>query len=142
MRPQDPEHWLYRFTPQEWIRKAMGELSQARAAYATRDARGGLAGCRRAAGVALNAWLATLDEPMPSYGRTYMEHLASLQDDDTAPAVVREAARTLRTTPLAGGDLILLRTAGSDERVLDATETILAHSYAEVLRSESAPPSA
>ncbi len=132
--PEDDD-WLHRFTPAEWMRKAMGEFAQAREAYASRDARGGLAGCRRAAGVALNAWLAGLDALPAEYGRTYMEHLAALTTDASAPEPVREAAVLLRTTPLAGGEIVPLRTAGAEARVLDATETILAHAYAAVLRA-------
>ncbi len=136
MRDRDPEHWLYRHTPREWIRAALGELDQAKRAYAAHNGRAGLAGCRRAAGVALNGWLSTLDEPAEAYGRTYMDHLAALSVDATVPEEVRSAARLLRQTPLPGGEIVALRTATTDARALDAAETVMAHAYAEVLRAE------
>ena len=136
MPPRDPDHWLYRHTPREWIRASMGELRQARAAYERHNGRAGLAGCRRAAGVALNGLLAALDAPDVTYGRTYMDHLAGAAADDRAPEAVREAARVLLVTPLPGGPIVALRTATSDARALDAAETVMAHAYAVVLKAE------
>lgn len=140
MRPRDLEHWLYRYAPREWLRAALGELEQARRAYAARNGRAGLAGCRRAAGVALNGWLASLEAPPEAYGRSYMDHLAALADDAEAPEPVRAAARALRQTPLPGGEIVALRTAATDARALDAAETIMAHAYAGVLRAEPDEP--
>lgn len=136
MRDPDPEHWLYRLTPREWLRASLGELEQARRAYAARNGRAGLAGCRRAAGVALNGWLATFEAPPEAYGRTYMDHLAALIDDASAPEAARVAARVLRQTPLPGGEIVALRTASTDAHALDAAETIMAHAYAGVVRAE------
>lgn len=140
MRDRDPDHWLYRYTPREWIRASLGELDQAKRAYASHNGRAGLAGCRRAAGVALNGWLATFDEAPESYGRSYMEHLSALADDPGAPEEVRAAARVLRQTPLPGGEVVALRTASSDARAIDAAETVMAHAYAGVLRAEPDAP--
>ncbi|MEZ4390209.1 MAG: hypothetical protein R3A48_03860 [Polyangiales bacterium] len=134
----DPTHWLHRYTPREWVRAAMGELVQARAAYARRNGRAGLAGCRRAAGVALNGILAAELDFDPGWGRTYMDHLAHLAADLERPEAVREAAKRLLETPLPGGEIVALRTAKSDEAALDAAEVIMAHAYAAVLRAESA----
>ena len=61
---KDPDHWLWKLSPDEWIRAAMNELRGAEKAYAMRDARGGLASCRRAAGMALNG--ALILEPDPT----------------------------------------------------------------------------
>ena len=140
MRAQDPEHWLYRHTPREWLRAALGELEQAKRAYAAHNGRAGLAGCRRAAGVALNGWLATLDAVPDAYGRSYMDHLAGLIDDTGAPEAAHAAARVLRQTPLPGGDLVALRTPTTDGTALDAAETVMAHAYAGVVRSEADEP--
>lgn len=134
--PIDPGHWLYRFTPRAWIHAALGELEQARAAYARHNGRAGLAGCRRAAGVALNGVLAACDTADPRWGRTYMEHLAALVDDPESPEAVREAARTLLATPLPGGAIVALRTAQLDARCLESAQTVMAHALALVLRSE------
>jgi len=138
--PIDPSHWLYRFAPRDWIRAAVGELDQARAAYDRRNGRAGLAGCRRAAGVALNGALAAQEAPDPRWGRTYMEHLAALVDDAESPEAVREAARTLLATPLPGGEIVALRTAQTDARCLEAAQTVMAHALALVLRREGEAP--
>ncbi len=136
MPGRDPDHWLYRFTPREWLRASLGELDQARAAFARRNGRAGLAGCRRAAGVALNALLALGDAPDARYGRSYMDHLTALADEVDAPEAVQEAARVLLQTPLPGGEVVALRTASSDARLLDAAETVMAHAYAKVVKAE------
>jgi hypothetical protein len=136
MHPRDTEHWLYRFTPREWVRASLGELEQARSAYTRRNARAGLAGCRRAAGVALNGLLALAESPDARYGRSYMDHLQGLANDTDAPEAAREAARHLLQTPLPGGDVVALRTATVNTRDLDAAETVMAHAYALVVRSE------
>lgn len=133
MRPRDPDHWLYRHTPAEWVRASLAELAQAKAAYARRNGRAGLAGCRRAAGVALNGLLALGPSPDERYGRSYMDHLQGLTRDSDAPTVVREAAAHLLQTPLPGGEIVALRTATSDARALDAAETVMAHCYARVV---------
>ena len=93
---KDPSHWLLKLTPDEWIRAAMKELRSAEAAYRANDARGGLAGCRRAAGMALNG--ALIVAPKEAWKRTYVEHLAALAQDATVPEAVsarltRSAAR-------------------------------------------------
>jgi hypothetical protein len=137
--PQDPAHWLYRFTPREWIRAAIGELSRAEAAFAQRNRRGGLAGCRRAGGMAVNGMLALGEPPDPRFGRSYMEHLIALQQDERAPEAVRDAARTLVQTPLPGGEIVVLRTVGTDARLVEAARTVMAHALAVVMRSEPLP---
>jgi len=135
MPPPDPDHWLYRYAPAEWVRASLNELAQARASFDQRNARAGLAGCRRAAGVALNGVLALADAPDPAYGRTYVDHLQALARDGAAPEDVREAARHLAEAPLPGGDFVVLRTSASNQRTLDAAETVMAHAYALVVRA-------
>ena len=54
---RDASHWLFKFSADEWIRAALGDLKRAEQAYAQRNARAGLAGARRAAGMALNGAL-------------------------------------------------------------------------------------
>lgn len=134
----DPTHWLHRYTPREWVRAAMGELVQARAAFERHNGRAGLAGCRRAAGVALNGILAAELDFDPAWGRTYMDHLTHLAADLERPEAVRDAAKRLLATPLPGGEIVALRTARSDDAALEAAELIMAHAYAMVLRAESA----
>ena len=134
MPARDPEHWLYRFTPREWVRASLAELDRAKDAFTRKNGRAGLAGCRRAAGVALNGFLALADVPEPRYGRSYMDHLTALSAEADAPEAVREAARLLLQTPLPGGDIVALRTVSGDARLLDAAETVMAHVYALVVK--------
>ena len=133
---RDGEDWLHRHTAREWLAAAVTELSKAEGAYAQNDARGGLAGARRAAGMALNGVLAAA--PDASFGRTYMEHLTALGRDASAPTAVRAAATTLLTTRAPGGGVIGLRSRSGDTRVLEAAKDVLAHAYALIARTESA----
>lgn len=133
----DPAHWLHRYTPREWVRASMGELDAARRAYEANNARAGLAGARRAAGVALNGLIAATTDAPEGWGRSYMDHLTYLASDGEAPPAVRDAAARLVSTPLPGGEVVALRTAKRDAAVLDAAETIMAHAYAAVVRAEA-----
>jgi hypothetical protein len=131
---RDETHWLYKLSPDEWIRAASGELHRAEAAYAKKNARAGLAGARRAAGMALNGALIVV--PDDSWGRSYMDHLMALRGDTSPelPPRVREACALLVETPLPGGALVALRTSSSDEKVLEAARDVIAHAYAIVKR--------
>jgi hypothetical protein len=64
-----------------------------------------------------------------------MDHLLALKAD--ANARVAEAAKTLVDTPLPGGEVVALRTAKADERVLEAARDLIAHAYAIVKRAEA-----
>jgi HEPN domain-containing protein len=132
---RDESHWLFKLSSDEWIRAAMGELRRAEEAYAKKNGRAGLAGARRAAGMALNG--ALIVEPNEAWGRSYMDHLLALKTDASVPARVREAATILLETPLPGAELVSLRTANADERVLEAARDLVAHAYAVVKRDES-----
>lgn len=130
---RDANHWLFKFSPDEWIRAASNELRQAEAAYAAKNGRAGLAGARRAAGMALNG--ALIVSPNDAWGRSYMDHLLALKADGNAR--VAEAARTLIDTPLPGGELVALRTSNADTKVLEAARDLIAHAYAIVKRAEA-----
>jgi hypothetical protein len=101
--PRDPEHWLYRFTPEEWLRAAVGELAAALEGPGQRKV---VASARRAAGMALNAVLA--GAPNEAWGRSYMDHLRALAADPLAPAALREACAALVQAPLDGPRLVAL----------------------------------
>ena len=134
---RDPSDWLRKLSPDEWIRAALGEVARAEAAYKANNLRAGVAGCKRAAGMALNAVL--LVEPREGWGRTYVEHVAALAKDEGAPAPVREAcARVLEAQP-PGSHVVLLRTKSADERVVEAARDVIAHAYAVVKRHDGAP---
>jgi hypothetical protein len=132
---RDEEHWLRRYSPKEWIRAGMKELRAAEASYKQRNARAGLTGCRRAAGMALNA--ALIVEPNEAWKRTYVEHLQALAKDEGVPAAVSAAARVLLETPAPGAPLVILRSPANDEKVLEAARDVMAHAYAVVTRHES-----
>jgi HEPN domain-containing protein len=132
---KDPTHWLFKLSPDEWIRAGLGELKRAEGAYKQKNGRAGLAGARRAAGMALNG--ALILEPNEAWGRSYVDHLLALSRDETVPARVREACKILNETPLPGGELVALRTSSADEKVLEAARDLVAHAYAIVKRHEA-----
>ncbi len=131
---KDPNHWLFKLSPDEWIRAGLGELKRAEQAYERKNGRAGLAGARRAAGMALNG--ALIVEPNDAWGRSYVDHLLALAHDASVPERVREACKILNETPLPGGELVALRTASADEKVLEAARDLVAHAYAVVKRHE------
>jgi HEPN domain-containing protein len=131
---RDPEDWLLRYSPKEWIRAAMQELHLAEKSYEQRNARAGLAGCKRAAGMALNA--ALIVEPNPAWKRTYVEHLEALARDASVPEAVSGAARAIVEAKPSAPSLVILRSKGGDERVLEAARDVIAHAFAVVTRHE------
>jgi HEPN domain-containing protein len=142
VRPKDPEHWLYRHTPREWIQSALNELARAEVAFKQRSSGAGMAGLKRAAGMALNAALCVV--PKEAWGRTYVEHVEALARDDSAPEAVREAARLLIQTRPSPVNLLSIGSKARDERLVEAARNIMAHAYAIVYggagRPRSAPP--
>jgi hypothetical protein len=131
---RDPGDWLRRFSPDEWIRAALGELRRSGEAYARGDARGGSVGLKRAAGMALNA--ALLVEPDDGWGRTYVEHLEALSVDERVPDAVRVACRAVLDAKPPGSGIVSLRTPRAHERELDAARDVIAHAWAVVKRHE------
>jgi hypothetical protein len=135
---RDPDHWLRKYSPKEWIRAGMKELRLAETAYKQRNVRAGLTGCKRAAGMALNA--ALIVEPNDAWKRTYVEHLSALAKDLQVPAAVSAAARVLLEMPMPGGEIVLLRSPAQDEKVLEAARDVLAHAFAVVTKYEKRSP--
>jgi HEPN domain-containing protein len=131
---KDPNDWLRKYSPHEWIRAAMGEMKQAEDALAKRNVRGAFAGCKRAAGMALNGALIVL--PREGWGRTYVEHVEALSKDDSAPEVVREACRVVMHAQPPSG-VVALRTPATDEKVMEAARDVIAHAYAIVVKHEA-----
>ncbi len=102
MTPEAPsEHWLRRLDAEAWLRAAEAELAAGAAHLATR--RTAVTHARRAAGMALNAVLVTLDPREElRWGRSYLDHLralASAEPDQLAP--LPPDARALATDLLA-----------------------------------------
>jgi len=127
---RDETHWLRKFSPDEWIAAAMGELRRAQDAYARSDAHAGLAGCKRAAGMALNA--ALLVKPNDAWGRTYVEHLTALGRDASAPDAVRAACARLLEAHPPSHDVVSLRSKSGDAKIVEAARDVMAHAYAIV----------
>jgi hypothetical protein len=132
---RDPGDWLRRLLPDEWIRAALGELARAERAWQGGDARGGAAGIKRAAGMALNA--ALIVEPDEAWGRTYVEHVEALAGASGVPEAVRAAWRTVLGTSGPSGGVVILRTPRSHAQVVDAARDVIAHAWAVVKRHES-----
>jgi HEPN domain-containing protein len=131
---RDPADWLRKHSPEEWIRAALAELRRAEDAYKTNNAKAGLAGCKRAAGMALNAALVL--EPKPAWGRSFVDHLIALAADKSAPQAVRDACNVLLETHAPGHDILTLRSPRSNERVIESARDVMAHAYAVVKRHE------
>jgi hypothetical protein len=131
---REPDHWLRKLTPDEWIRAALAELRRAEAAYSSGDGRGGSAGVKRAAGMALNG--ALIVEPDETWGRSYVEHVKALAEDGRVPQAVRDACRTVLEAKGPSGNVISLRTPRANDAVVDAAKDVIAHAYAVVKRHE------
>jgi HEPN domain-containing protein len=133
---KDPGHWLTRLSPNEWIQAGLGELRRAEARLRANNPSAALAGCKRAAGMALNGVL--IVEPHESWGRTYVDHVSALSADASVPDRVRAACKELVLSRPPGVDLLTLRSPRSDERMLDAARDVMAHAYAVIKKHERA----
>lgn len=132
---RDATHWLFKLSPDEWIRAGLADLRKAEGAYAANDPRAGLAGAKRAAGMALNG--ALIVEPNETWGRSYVDHLMTLSRDDGVPERVRAACRALTESAApAASKLVTLRTSSTEHRILEAARDVIAHAYAVVKRHE------
>ena len=132
---RDEKHWLFKLSPDEWIRAGQSDLRHAEEAYAANNPRAGLTGAKRAAGMALNG--ALIVEPDAMWGRSYVDHLMALSRDAKVPERVREASRELIETALPGAQkLVTLRTSTHEHRILEAARDVIAHAYAVVKRHE------
>jgi HEPN domain-containing protein len=131
---RDPSHWLRKLSPDEWIQASLAELRRAEERVKANDLTAGLAGCKRAAGMALNG--ALIVEPNEAWGRSFVDHVSALSRDEAVPERVREACRVLVTSRAPGADILRLRSPRSDERLLEAARDVMAHAYAVVKRHE------
>lgn len=122
---KDPTHWLYRFTVEEWLAAADHELRLCAEALGRRALRPGVTLARRAAGMAWNAVLIVQPHELERAGRSYMEHLTALAQDEAAPEDLRAAARELRDTAPAAPTLIKL--GGPNLAPLEAATRIVDH---------------
>lgn len=78
----------------DWLAQADAEILGGDAAWAEGNAGKGRVCSRRAAGMALKAWLSAA--PREGYGRSFMHHLNALADDEGVESIaIREAAARL-----------------------------------------------
>jgi len=131
---RDKAHWLRRLSPDEWISAALGELSRAERAWLDGNARAGVVGLKRAAGMALNA--ALIVEPDDTWGRTYVEHVEALSRDPRVPEAVRAACRVVLEMKPPSGDVVSLRTPRAGAQAVEAARDVVAHAWAVVKRHE------
>ena len=131
---RDPEDWLRKHSPHEWIRVGLAELRRAIAAFEAHDVAAGLASCKRAAGMALNG--ALVARPNASWGRSYVDHVRALSTDEQVPTAVRDACKLLLEVRPPNPHLLTLRVPRTNERVVEATRDIMAHALAVVMRHE------
>jgi hypothetical protein len=123
--------WLTRLSAEEWIRQGLGELQRAEARISAHDRSAAVLGLRRAAGMALNG---ALSVRWRAWGRTYIDHLRAIADDDAdVPVSVRDAARLLNDVPVDKQPNVVRLTPPSESaRWLEAAKTVMAHAYAVV----------
>ena len=122
MAGKDPNHWLFRFDREEWLKAAQHELAECLRALNAGARKQSVAYARRAAGMALNAVL--VDFPDDSWGRSYMDHLQAIARNEQTPEEVRVAAAALLTAPLDAPRLIPIG-GKSDDGLAKAAERIL-----------------
>ena len=67
--------WLTRLSALDWVRTGLAEVTTCSSSH---DPRAMVAGCKRAAGMALNGFLRL--EYRDSWGRSYVEHLRAEHD--------------------------------------------------------------
>jgi HEPN domain-containing protein len=131
---RDPSDWLQKFSPDEWVQQALAELRRAETCLKGHDHAAGLAGCRRAAGMALNGALQV--EPNEAWGRSYVDHIRALAVDETVPETVRQGSKYLMEVKPPGPDILTLHGPRSDERLLESARDVMAHAYAVIKRHE------
>jgi HEPN domain-containing protein len=120
----DDASWLTRLTADEWLRAAQGELARAELALGGKQQRAGVTQARRAAGMAWNAVLLGIADvgERDRFGRSYMDHLRVLRDEQTVAMNVREAADLLVVAKL---EQELVQLGQGDTRLAHAAKVIV-----------------
>lgn len=131
---RDPEHWLHRFTAQEWLAAATHELHLTVEALGARRQKQGVVLARRAAGMALNAVLTA--HPDEAWGRSYVEHLRAVAVDERVEEIVRQACAQLLDAPIDAPRFVRIG-GGGEQGLGSAAATIIEWSRTRV---QDAPP--
>ena len=121
------------FLTVEWLTAARNELKQAREELVHKRQRPGVAGARRAAGMAWNAVLTVVYDER--FGRSYMDHLKTLSEEPSLAAAVREAAKLLLSAPL---ETNVIPIGKGDTQLADAAQMIIDSATAAIIPKVSA----
>ena len=89
---------------EELFEQAAREVTGSQNSWQSRNAGRARVGARRAAGMAIRAWLLSRGQSMAGYGTNFMHHLAGVADDHQWPVELRESAWRLaaRKVPAEG----------------------------------------
>ena len=120
MSEANERDWLARLSVADWLASATNEIAHAKEALLRKAYRTGVTHARRGAGMALNALLCLRFRP--DWGRSYMDHIVALAQDNDAPEAIRHAAQTLVDTKPQTPELIAL--GKPDLRVFEASNQI------------------
>lgn len=130
----DDRAWLTRLDGRGWVHAGLAEVSKA---ADSRDPRAIVAGCKRAAGMALNGYLLVAYDP--AWGRSYVEHLRAAALDPRLPEAVRSRAKLIVEAKPPQAVLVQLRTRRETDDLLEATKDLIAWVFAEITRPRSPP---
>lgn len=136
MHAIDPEHWLYKKLPEEWLADADVEFNRGVDAWSVRNFPRALTRFRAAALCAIRAVLASRAEIDERFGKTAMSALKHLAEREDSSDEVREAARWLLSATPVGDSEYALKSAGEWHLLRRAPQTIIA--YARGLLSQRA----
>ena len=126
--------WLTRLSALDWVRTGLAEVTTCSSSH---DPRAMVAGCKRAADMALNGFLRL--EYRDSWGRSYVEHLRAAAVDASMPEAIRERCdRILRAEP-PSSTLVQLRSKRTENDLVEATKDVVAWVYGEVLKRDAVP---
>lgn len=132
----DDRSWLTRLDALGWVRAGLSEVGRV---AASPDPRAVVAGCKRAAGMALNGYL--LLEFEAAWGRSYVEHLRAAAEDLRLPEPVRARAKRIVEAEPPQATLVQIRSPRATGELVEATKDVIAWVYAEVVaRQGDAPP--
>lgn len=120
MNDNNGRDWLLRLSAEDWLAAASNELGHCKDALERRSHRTGVTHARRAAGMALNGLLRVRFKP--DWGRSYMDHIVALAQDEREPQEVRIDAQTLVDTKPMPPELVAL--GKPDMRALQAATNI------------------
>ena len=120
MNDNNGRDWLLRLSAEDWLAAALNELGHCKDALERRSHRTGVTHARRAAGMALNGVRRV--GFMPGWGRSYMDHIVALAQDEGEPQSVRSDAQTLVDTRPMPPELVAL--GKPDMRVLHAATNV------------------